>query len=239
MPLWNSNDRESSKPSWLTEEQKRVCFRTVRGWEIPLVGCGYTGSTANPYNQAYVTNSQTFVVPTELLVCLPLDNSATGVTQTDYTDRGLSASVPGATQTDSVNNKNYPPYFTAPHSGAYYRVPFGTTSYIPVIASDVNTTESLQLSFTFGVNPTASHLTLIKNLTSGATASVGAQFAFQTGITNSTYPNGGWGGVTFGAAILQISATLTSGTYGVTCNVYDNRVGNPLTGSVPFTIRVI
>jgi len=241
MPLWNSDDRENSKPEWLTEEQKRVCFRTNRGWEIPLVGCGYTGSTANYFaGKEYVTNSSSFVVPTELLVCMPLDPSSTGVAQANYTSRGLSATVPGATSGDNIFNKNYAPYFTTPFSGDLLRVPFGITSYIPMIVADSNPTEfGNQFTITFTFNPTASNISILSNMTSGLTTTIGAQFLQPTGLTSSTYLFGGWGGVTFGAAVLRVSSSLTSGTYGCTGEVWDNRAGSPLTGYVPFTVRVL
>ena len=36
MGFWNNNDREESKPVWLTAAQKRFCVRTNRGWETPV-----------------------------------------------------------------------------------------------------------------------------------------------------------------------------------------------------------
>lgn len=43
MPSWKNDDKLSSVPSWLTEEDKRRCVRTNRGWEMPLRGDGSTG----------------------------------------------------------------------------------------------------------------------------------------------------------------------------------------------------
>ena len=43
MPSWKNDDKLSSVPSWLTEEDKRRCVRTNRGWELPLHGDGRTG----------------------------------------------------------------------------------------------------------------------------------------------------------------------------------------------------
>ena len=43
MPSWKNDDKLSSVPSWLTEEDKRRCVRTNRGWELPLRGDGRTG----------------------------------------------------------------------------------------------------------------------------------------------------------------------------------------------------
>ena len=240
MSSWNSNDKESSKPAWLTEEQKRVCFRTVRGWEIPLVGCGATGSTSNPFNQAYVTNSATHVVPTELLVAMPLDPSPTGVTQTNYTNRGMTQGIPGSTTGSITGNFNYAPYFTIPAQGDYIRVPFGSTAYIPVIVADANTTEfgtQFSLSLT-GATVAFNQMLYISSITAGTTAALGAAFYWPAGYTSSTYQFGGWGGVTLGAGVLQLNSGLTTGTHGMTFSAFDNRSGVGLTGTAFFQVRV-
>ena len=241
MALWNSNDRESSKPSWLTEEQKRVCFRTVRGWEIPLVGAGVTGSTANPFNQAYVTSSGVAVVPTELLVAMPLDPSPTGVTQTYFANRGQTQGVPGATATETSGNPNYAPYLTIPFGGDQYRVSFGVTAYIPVIASDCNTTEfGTRFAFsTTGATSVWNNTLLITSITAGTTAAIGSSFYQPAGVTTASFPFGGWGGVTYGSAVLRINAGLTTGTHGLTASVFDSRTPGGLTGTASFTIRVV
>lgn len=242
MALWNNNDREQSKPTWLTEEQRRLCVRTVRGWEIPLVGSGTTGSTANPFlGKEYITNSATNVVEYELLVAMPLDPSPTGATQSLFTSRGTSAGVYGATSGDNVNNLNYAPYFTTPLSGDTFVTSFGATAYLPLIAVDYNSTEfANKISFTLTSGTAGSSLVLLSPLTGGATAQIGAtQWNFPTSVTSSAYPFGGFGGVTFNAAVVRISATLTSGTYGCTASVWDNRPGTGITSSVPFTIRII
>jgi len=239
MALWNKNDQESSKPNWLTEEQKRVCVRTPRGWEIPLVGCGVSGSTANPFNQAYVTSSADAVVPMELLVCLPLDPDTTGATNSNYTSRGLTGIVPGATAGDAVNNRNFAPYFTVPADGINLYHTKGTTAYYPVIVSDVNPTEYGSLltstAITFGFNPTAGHVLLIKSITGSATGAWGGGYNWPAGNTTTTYPYGGLGGITLGAAMLQIGASLTGGTYGATAYCWDTR---SLTGITRFNIVV-
>ena len=240
MALWKSDDRESSKPSWLTEEQKRVCFRTPRGWEIPLAGCGYTGTTANPFNQAYVTSSATVVVPTELLVAMPLDPSPTGVTQTNYANRGQTAGVPGAGTTDATNNPNYTPYITTPFQSEVIRIPFGTTAYLPVIASDCNTTEfGMGFSYSLtGPSGAFTNMLLITSITAGTTAAIGGSFYQPAGVTNATYLYGGWGGITLGAAVLRVNAGLTTGTHGMTASVFDGRATGGLTGTSFFQIRV-
>jgi hypothetical protein len=241
MSSWNSNDRESSKPSWLTEEQKRVCFRTVRGWEIPLVGVGVTGTTANPFNKAYVTNSATNVVPTELLVAMPLDPSPTGVPQTNYTNRGITQGIPNSTTGNATGNFNYAPYFTIPVQGDYFRVSFGTTSFIPVIVSDANTTEfGTQFSMSLTGPTTAfNQMQFISSITAGTTAAIGPAFYWPSGYTSSVYPFGGWGGITLGAGVLRLNAGLTTGTHGMTFSAFDGRSGVGLTGTAFFQIRVI
>jgi len=147
MSLWGPNDQEFSKPKWLTEEQKRNCFRTERGWEIPLQGVGYSGSTANGWNGTFVTRSSQFVVPTELLVAMPFDASVTGTTQANYTSRGHT-SIAGATNGNTAGNPNYAPYFTLPANGVTLNIVRGITAYVPVLASDANLTDMPQ-AFTF------------------------------------------------------------------------------------------
>ena len=239
MALWNNNDQESSKPNWLTEEQKRVCVRTNRGWEIPLAGCGYGGSTANPFNQSYVTSSYDTVVPMELIVAMPLDPSATGVTNSNYTSRGITGIVAGATSREAVNNLNYAPYFTIPADGINLYHTKGTTAYYPVIVADVNPTDFgtvlTTTPLTFGYNPTAGHISFIKDITASTINAWGNGFTAAAGVTTSTYPYGGLGGVTLGAAALLIGASLTGGTYGATAYCWDLR---GLTGTTRFNIVV-
>lgn len=237
MALWKSNDNESSKPSWLNEEQKRVCFRTVRGWEIPLGGIGSTGTTSNPFNQAYVTSSSSHVVQTELLVAMALKPSYTGQAQTNFANRGQTQGAVGATSGDATNNFNYAPYFTSPVNGATVRVPFGATAYLPVIAADCNTTD-FGTAFTYSTTGATSvwdNTLLITSITSGVTASLGGAFTFPAGVTNATYTLGGWGGVTHGAAVLRINAGLTTGTHGLTGTVLDAR---GVTGTTNFNVIV-
>lgn len=110
MALWNNTDREESKPTWLNPAQKINCVRTVRGWELPLDGTslggqlmglnGYTGVTA-------------FTPHMELLVCLPLDPSTTGVTNTNYASRDEITGGLVAT----ADLPNYAPYISCPFSG--------------------------------------------------------------------------------------------------------------------------
>jgi hypothetical protein len=109
MPLWNNNDREESKPSWLNKISKRLCVRTIRGWEMPLMGSffdyGATGYTTNNGN-----NTQGAVY-TELLVTMPINDSSSAA----YTARGNSGSSTwGQGVTVGSDTPNFAPYFTCP-----------------------------------------------------------------------------------------------------------------------------
>lgn len=110
MALWNNTDREESKPTWLNPAQKINCVRTVRGWELPLDGTSLGGQLAGLDQYSGVT---AFTPHMELLVCLPLDPSTTGVTNTNYASR---VTVTGGTA--STNDlPNYAPYFSCPFDG--------------------------------------------------------------------------------------------------------------------------
>lgn len=151
MALWNSNDKEHAKPSWLTEEQKRLCFRTNRGWEIPLAGfAGISGaenlggSTANGATSTpWLYRAAGLPFPTELLVALPFDASPTGVTNSALAGgvfgerRGASAwdrwgKTGGAFRVDSLGvtgvtfDPNYTPYFTWMFGGPTGNAPVNT-----------------------------------------------------------------------------------------------------------------
>ena len=82
--LWNNNDREEAKPTWLTLSQKINCVRTVEGWEIPLHGANLGAEFGGPGNIS-ATGSwagspgasggmTAFTKYTELLVAMPIDN---------------------------------------------------------------------------------------------------------------------------------------------------------------------
>jgi hypothetical protein len=118
MALWNNNDREESKPTWLNKIDKRLCTRTFRGWEMPKMGSlfayGATGFTA--------TNGvpRTGAIFTELLVALPNDPSITGVTSSSFAARGsggFTHAEGGQGLTIGSDTPNYAPYFTCPFSG--------------------------------------------------------------------------------------------------------------------------
>lgn len=118
MALWNNNDREESKPTWLNKIAKRLCTRTVRGWEMPLMG-SFFGYGATGYN---VTNGivNDGVIYTELLVTIPNDPSITGTTSSAFAERGsggLTHTLGGQGLTVGSDLPNYAPYFTCPFSG--------------------------------------------------------------------------------------------------------------------------
>ena len=82
--LFNNNDREEAKPTWLTKSQKINCVRTIQGWEIPLHGTNLgaefggpgpisaTGSWAGSPGASGGMTGTTRVM--ELLACMPIDN---------------------------------------------------------------------------------------------------------------------------------------------------------------------
>ena len=105
MANWKNNDREESKPSWLTPAQKINCVRTVRGWELPLQGTSVGGD-----QHGTKTSGITASVPhMELLVCL-------GATSTDFT---RMVATGGATSGLGFNGDtpNFRPYITCPFNG--------------------------------------------------------------------------------------------------------------------------
>jgi hypothetical protein len=107
MALWNNTNREESKPTWLNPAQKINCVRTKAGWELPLDGTSLGGQQAGKLG---TTASSPF---TELLVCLPLDPSVTGVTNTNF----MAAIVATGGLTFATDTPNYAPYFTCPFNG--------------------------------------------------------------------------------------------------------------------------
>jgi hypothetical protein len=119
MATWNNSDREESKPTWLNKIQRRLCTRTVRGWEVPLMGSffayGVTGmSSAN-------SNNIQGLVYKELIVAMPNDPSSAGVAASAYTPRsgntGSTYSGWGMGVTSGGDFPNYAPYFSCPFSG--------------------------------------------------------------------------------------------------------------------------
>jgi hypothetical protein len=119
MATWNNNDREESKPTWLNKIQRRLCTRTVRGWEIPLSGACF-GYGATGFVASNGSNTQGAVY-SELIVTLPNDPSTAGVSPAAYTPRsgntGSSFGGWGQGVTTASDLPNYAPYFSCPFSG--------------------------------------------------------------------------------------------------------------------------
>lgn len=136
MATWRNNDREESKPTWLSKAQKRNVVRTVRGWELPLDGTSYGGHFAGWRDGLTAINGgpTAYIPHTELLVALPYDvtggsftsgnaygstffiRGATGAYGNNY---GGQPSQPGFTGSGTNNRDlpNYTPYFTCPFNG--------------------------------------------------------------------------------------------------------------------------
>lgn len=118
MGTWNNNNREESKPHWLTKLQKRFCVRTPRGWEIPLAGSpfayGNTGAT---------TGTEPATIFTEVVVALPNDPSTDGTISANYaygpTGFAGVGRMDGLTFENggTAANRQFAPYFTAPFHG--------------------------------------------------------------------------------------------------------------------------
>jgi hypothetical protein len=103
MALWNNNDREESKPTWLNKIAKRLCTRTVRGWEMPLMGSFFG------YGETDAGDDKKGAIYTELLVTIPgAASRGSG---------GLDHALGGQGLTVSTDLPNYAPYFTCPFSG--------------------------------------------------------------------------------------------------------------------------
>lgn len=105
MPLWNNDNREESKPTWLNKIEKRLCVRTVRGWEKPLEG-----------SQFAVGTSASAPVFMELLVAMPYDPSITGAANSAYAYRSINVGQDskGVTFGSEVQ---FVPYFATPFNG--------------------------------------------------------------------------------------------------------------------------
>lgn len=105
MPLWNNSNREESKPTWLNKLEKRLCVRTVRGWEKPQEGSLFAIGT-----------SASAPVQMELLVTMPYDPTITGAANAAYAYRsiGLTNDSKGITFATEVQ---FVPYFTTPFNG--------------------------------------------------------------------------------------------------------------------------
>ena len=106
MAFWNNNNREESKPHWLTKLQKRLCVRTPRGWEIPRMGTRF----------AFGLTGQTPVL-TEVVVALPNDPSSAGVISPNYAYGPLGLAGVGELNGltfGAEQAQQFAPYFATP-----------------------------------------------------------------------------------------------------------------------------
>ena len=111
MATWKNNDREESKPTWLNKIQKRLCTRTVRGWEMPLMGSFFAYGASGVSTAAAFTHNP---VITELLVTMPVDDKTSAI----FTPRtGPTGSSWGQGATSGSDLPNYAPYFSCPFNG--------------------------------------------------------------------------------------------------------------------------
>ena len=250
MGFWNTNDREDSKPAWLTPAQKRFCVRTNAGWELPV-----SGSISNLAGQfeGVKTLGATATIPLmELLVALPVDP----VTASNFANRVVSGKA-GLTASGDTP-PNFVPYISCPATGdgptfggpnslglshdysSNYGVnaygvsthlfglanlgltgAAGGTAYVKVQANDVNFTQTLSLSLT----------------ASGIGTGVDARgIQFWTGTSNmldaTKVPTAVYEAF-FGPTstynndigVIVLPRALTSGVYGMTATVNDGSTG--------------
>lgn len=120
MPVWNNNDREESKPTWLTTPQKRFCVRTNRGWELPQADG--IANLAGQFEGTKTLGVTANVPMMELLVCMPYNPGVTGVTSSFFANRtspggSLNAGVTGAGGISGDTNAPFAPYITCPFAG--------------------------------------------------------------------------------------------------------------------------
>jgi len=121
MGTWNNNDREESKPTWLTAAQKRFCVRTNSGWELPVANA--LSNLAGQFEGTKTLGATSSYPSMQLIVAMPNDpvapfgvNGVTGTTNSAFANR-LSITG-GFTSGDLlVGQANYSPYITTPFNG--------------------------------------------------------------------------------------------------------------------------
>lgn len=123
MGTWNNNDREESKPTWLTAAQKRFCVRTNAGWELPVANA--LSNLAGQFEGVKTLGATSSYPLMELIVAMPNDpvapfgvNGVTGTTNSAFANR-LSITG-GWTSGDLLVDQgitNYSPYITTPFNG--------------------------------------------------------------------------------------------------------------------------
>jgi len=114
MGTWNNNDREESKPTWLTAAQKRFCVRTNSGWELPVANA--LSNLAGQFEGTKTLGATSSYPQMELIVAMPNDPGITGVTSSVFANR--ISITGGFTSGDLlVGQANYSPYITTPFNG--------------------------------------------------------------------------------------------------------------------------
>jgi len=116
MGTWNNNDREESKPTWLTAAQKRFCVRTNSGWELPVANA--LSNLAGQFEGTKTLGATSSYPLMELIVAMPNDPGITGVTSSVFANR--ISITGGFTSGDLLVGQgitNYSPYITTPFNG--------------------------------------------------------------------------------------------------------------------------
>ena len=128
MAQWKNDDRQESKPTWLSLPQNRQCVRTNRGWELP-VGAGVSNLSGQFRGQLNL-GGQTAIIPQwEVIVTLPNDpafgNGVTGAASAAYTARttatfaGSTFAYDNSSTTGAAGGatSGYAPYISCPFQG--------------------------------------------------------------------------------------------------------------------------
>jgi hypothetical protein len=261
MSFWNTNDREESKPTWLTPAQKKECVRTVKGWELP-VGAG-VANVAGQFEGTKTLGTTGFIPQWELLVALPLDPSVTGVTSSSYANRDTPTFY-GATA--SSDTTAYAPYFSFPFQGdsataggpdstglswaAYsetqgitwglngygastlnWSKSGGLTGYIKVIANDVNQTNDLTITMT---GPSGG---IVNGWNFYTKDDVLDASKVPVAVYEAMFGPTASDNTSIG--VIKLSNLLVARDYGLTATVVDAAAPGNLTGTSFFTITVV
>ena len=236
MGNWENNDRERGKPNWLTEEQRRNCIRTDRGWEIPIPGGTPLSATSDNH------------VEYEVIVAMSVSDTdrASDPSTNDAPYFTFPLTGDGPTQGGSVSGGVDG---GLSYGATAFGVSFGATAYIPLFVADADSTDvysSMAISGPFvdgnfqGTGNEWSLLTPAREITGNQNSWLGfglgqtAEGGWASGPT-SWMVSGILGGITDGAAILQISATAATGHYSVVAYCYD---AAEVTGEVTFKVSV-
>ena len=249
MPLWKNNDREDSKPTWLTAGQKRFCVRTNAGWELP-VAAGISNLNGQFEGIKNLAGATSFVPQMELLVAIPADPSATGVAASNFANRSVATNAGGTASSETA----YAPYITTPFQGdsstaggpnstglsfdsdvnygidAYgvstlsWNLYSGTTGYIKVKANDANFTNGLVLSMTGNMTGQATGGTKTMLFFTGASLTAGSA-AGNIPVDVYVAMFGPTSAYQSDVGVLMLPKGLTPGTYGLTASVYDGTTG--------------